>query len=199
MRLDRPRVLPTTADDWDDETKALAERQARHNNGRVLNVMATMARHPELLKRWMPFGNHVLGHSTLPKRARELIILRTGLNARSGYEWAQHVSIARAVGCTDDEILRVIDGPDAPGWTDADRALLRATDELMADDFVTDATWTALIEHWNEQQRIDLVFAVGQYRMTAMALNTFGVQIEDGVERFPSSLYEGGHFLGPPK
>ena len=83
-----------------------------------------------------------------------------------------------------------------PQTTDADRALLRATDELMRDHFVSDATWAALCEHWSEEQRIDLVFAVGQYCMVSMALNTFGVQIEPGVERFPSELFESGAFDG---
>jgi len=97
MPPSEPRVPPTTPADWDDETRALLERIARHNDGKVLNVLSTVARHPELLKHWMPFGNHVLGANTLPKRARELVTLRTGLLAGSAYEWVQHVSIARAV------------------------------------------------------------------------------------------------------
>jgi alkylhydroperoxidase family enzyme len=129
-------------------------------------------------------------------RARELVILRTGLNAGSGYEWAQHVAIARRFGCTDLDIERVAEGPSAMGWPEAERALLAATDELMADDFVSDPTWIALRGHWSEQQCIDLVFTVGQYRLVAMALNTFGVQIEDGVDRFPARLFDDGGFNG---
>ena len=196
MSASEPRVAPTTPADWDDETRELIERTSRHNDGKVLNVMSTMARHPDLLKRWMPFGSYVLGANTLPKRARELVTLRVGLLAGSAYEWAQHVSIARTVGCTDEEIERVVDGLEASGWEPADRALLRATDELMRTDAVTDTTWEALVEHWDERQRIDLVFTIGQYRMVSMALNTFGVQIEDGVERYPPALFEDGRFAG---
>jgi alkylhydroperoxidase family enzyme len=191
MRIDQPRLEPTAPDEWDDETRQLLEKLATYTDGQVLNLLSTVARHPKLLKRWVVFGNHVLGGTTLPVRARELVILRTGLLARSGYEWAQHVAIARREGVSDTDIERVAEGPDAEGWSDAERALLRATDELMADDFVSDDTWKALAEHWSEQQCIDVVFAVGQYRITAMALNTFGVQLEDGVERFPpASLYQ---------
>ena len=88
----------------------------------------------------------------------------------------------------------VAKGPDASGWDEHDRVLLRATDELMADHFISDPTWTALCEHWNELQRIDLIFTVGQYCMISMALNSFGVQIEDDTERFPASLFEGAVF-----
>jgi hypothetical protein len=32
----------------------------------------------------------------------------------------------------------------------------------------------------------DLVFAVGQYTLVSMALNSFGVQLDAGVEGFPA-------------
>ncbi|HWL44923.1 MAG TPA: carboxymuconolactone decarboxylase family protein [Ilumatobacter sp.] len=197
MRLERPRVPPAEPEEWDDDTRRLLTGFAEHNDGVVMNVLSTLAHHPKLLKRWTVFGNHVMGASTLPARERELAILRTGLLARSAYEWAQHVAIARRAGCSDQEIARVVDGPDADGWSDDDRALLRATDELMADQFIGDATWDALAQRWSLQQCLDLVFTVGQYCLVSMALNTLGVQIEAGVERFPAELFEGELFDGP--
>lgn len=194
MRLDQPRVHPASEPDWDDDTAKIVASIAAHNNGKVLNVVATLTRHPKLFKRWLPFGNHILGGSSLPDREREMVILRTGLDARSGYEWAQHVSMARDCGCTDEEIERVAAGPEAPGWSDDDRVLLRATDELMADHFISDPTWSALRERWSEIQCIDFVFTVGQYCMVSMALNTLGVQIEQDTELFPEHLFDGEPF-----
>src|SRR5690606_1863441 len=106
----------------------------------------------------------------------ELVILRVGFLCRAGYEWGQHVVIARQAGVSDAEIERVADGPEAPGWSDADRALLRAVDELRAHAVLTDATWQALAEHFTTQQVLDLIFAVGQYQLVSMALNSLGVQ-----------------------
>jgi 4-carboxymuconolactone decarboxylase len=185
MRLDKPRVAPTTSADWDDDTRRLLEQMASYNDGVVMNVLSTIAHHPQLLRRWTVFGNHVMGASTLPARERELAVLRVGVLTRCDYEWTQHVAIARRCGVTDDEIARVIGGADAAGWSDDDSAVLRATDELVADQFVSDATWSALACRWNVQQCIDLVFAVGQYCLVAMALNTLGVEIEEGAVRFP--------------
>ena len=96
------------------------------------------------MKRWLVFGNHVLGKSTLPARERELVILRIGWLCRSGYEWGQHVAIGKAAGLSDEEIARIPKGADAAGWSAADRALLRATDELHGDAFISDATWAEL-------------------------------------------------------
>ena len=174
-----PRIPPTTEADWDDETRALVEGLGR------LNIFATLARHPKLLKRWLVFGNHVLNKSTLPARERELAILRVGWRCGSDYEFGQHTVIGRREGLTDAEIARAaVESLD--GWSDRDATIVRATDELVADHTVSDATWEALTRDWTTEQVMDLVFAVGQYVLTSMALNTFRVQREDGVPGFPA-------------
>ncbi|MDZ7824842.1 MAG: carboxymuconolactone decarboxylase family protein [Gammaproteobacteria bacterium] len=148
-----------------------------------LAIFRTMANHPDLLKRWLVFANHVLGKSSLPERERELLILRIGWLCRAGYEWGQHVLIGRDCGLSEEEIQRLKQGPDAAGWSAADADLLRAVDELHADAFITDATWARLAERWSTQQLMDLVFTVGQYNLVSMALNSFGVQPDPGLPR----------------
>jgi len=170
MRLSSPRLAPLADEEIDPEIRE------RFGAGPLLNIFRTLAHHPKLLKRWLVFGNHVLARSTLPPRERELVILRVGYLCRAGYEWGQHVVIARQSGVTDAEIECIADGPDAPGWSEADRALLRAVDELHADAFIGDATWQALTAHFTTQQVLDLIFAVGQYQLVSMALNSLGVQ-----------------------
>jgi alkylhydroperoxidase family enzyme len=182
MRPSRPRLGPLPESEWDDEQRDLVRNAER--DGRALNIYRTLVRHPKLLKRWGVFGAHILYKNSLPPRERELLILRTGWLCRCEYEWGQHVLIARACGLTDDEIARVKDGPEAAGWSDADAALLRAADELHADAFVSDATWQALSERYDAPQLLDLVFTAGQYHVVAMALNTLGVQRDEGVPGF---------------
>src|SRR5262245_38631090 len=112
------RVPPLAPSELTEEMKdALG---ARITSGRLLNIYTTLARHPELLKRWLVFASHVLGSSTLAPRDREILILRTGYRCKSEYEWGQHARIGRMVGLTDDELRRIAQGPDAPGWAPAD-------------------------------------------------------------------------------
>jgi hypothetical protein len=87
-------------------------------------------------------------------------------------------------GISNDEIQRIPDGPDA-GWDPFDATLLRAADELHDDSFVSDATWKQLGERYSTEQLMDVVFTVGQYTLVSMALNSFGVQLDPGVEGFP--------------
>ena len=184
MRLSHPRVPPVTDEsDVDPETRELLRTTAA---GPAVNIFRTLARHPKLFKRWLVFANHVLFKSTIPPRDREILILRTGWRCGAEYEWGQHVIIGRAVGLTDEEILRIATGPEAPGWSPFDAALLRAADELVEDHCVGDATWKTLSERYSTEQLMDAVFAVGQYTLVSMALNSFGVQLDPGVDGFPS-------------
>jgi alkylhydroperoxidase family enzyme len=179
MRLSEPRIEPLADDQWTDEAAKVMAPIVEA--GPPLNIFRTLVHHPGLMRRWMVFANHVLGKSTLPARERELVILRIGYLCRAGYEWGQHVGIAREVGLTDDEIRRIQLGPESAEWSDLDRALLRATDELHADSFISDATWSELTGHLSTEQVMDVVFAVGQYNLVSMALNSFGVQPEPGL------------------
>ncbi len=81
--------------------------------------------------------------------------------------------------------MRVAEGPDAAGWDPFDALLLRAADELHDDACLTEATYRAVAERYDEQQMLDLVFTVGQYHLVSMALNTFRVERDDGVTGMP--------------
>ena len=95
------------------------------------------------------------------------------------YEFAQHRRIGLDCGLSEAEIERIKQGPDVPGWSALDAAMLRATDELTENHFVSNATWAAL-EELGDRGRMDLVFTVGQYTQVSMMLNSFGVQLESG-------------------
>jgi 4-carboxymuconolactone decarboxylase len=178
-RPSAPRIPPLTTAEADAEARELLAQAGGPAAG-ATNIFATLVRHPGLFRRWMPFGGKLLA-GKLPARDRELLILRTGWNCRSDYEWAQHVRIARRAGLSDDEIARVQDGPEAPGWSDLDALLLLAADELHADACLSDATWAALAGHYDEKQLIELPMLVGHYHLVAFTLNSLGVQVEDDV------------------
>jgi alkylhydroperoxidase family enzyme len=154
--------------------------------GGTQNIFRTLARHPGLFRKWMPFGGKLL-NGKLPARERELAILRVGWLCQSEYEWGQHVPIGKRAGLTDDEIARIPQGPGASGWTELDATILRATDELHEDSCISDATWERLAQVYDDKQLIELVMSVGHYHLVSMALNTLGVQREEGVVGLPDA------------
>jgi len=185
VRLSEPRIYPQKESEWDEDARKLIEGFKKITKGPVTNIMATLANYSKLYKRWRVFGNHVLFKSSLPPREREILILRIGWLCQAEYEWGQHVIIGKRAGLNDEEIIRIIEGPNADGWDVFDATLVRAVDELYIDSFISDATWQKIAVKYNKHQLIDLVFTVGQYNLVSMALNTLGVQLEDGIDGFP--------------
>jgi 4-carboxymuconolactone decarboxylase len=182
-RLAKPRIRPVEKADLSAEQKAILEPFERR--GRIDNVFATMVNHPDLARDWLTFANYVLRKCTLPRREREILILRIGWLCGAEYEWAQHTRLGKAVGLTEHDFAHIRQGPEAAGATPQDRLLLKAVDELYNDSFICDETWNALAQTYDTQQMMDLVFAVGQYNLVSMALNSFGVQLDPGLEGFP--------------
>lgn len=181
-RLPQPRIEPVQKEAWTPEQKEILEPLER--TGRLYNVFKTMANHPDLANDWMTFATYILRRNSLPVREREILILRIGWLCKAEYEWGQHVRLGKRAGLTDDDIRRISEGPTAAGLADNDRLLLRAADELHDDAMISDATWNALAKTYNTQQMMDLVFTVGQYNLVSMALNSFGVQLDEGLEGF---------------
>ncbi|MGD9720502.1 MAG: carboxymuconolactone decarboxylase family protein [Pirellulales bacterium] len=182
-RLTKPRIAPVVKQAWNDAQREILEPFERTK--RLHNVFTTLANHPQLARDWLTFATYVLRDNLLPVRDREILILRIGCLCHADYELAQHARIGKRVGLTDDDLRRIAAGPAAPGWSEHERLLLVATDELHADAFITDATWNGLAKTYSQEQMMDLVFTVGEYNLVSMALNSFGVQLDEGLEPFP--------------
>ena len=176
-------------DEWDDEAREVLGKMVSAG-GEPLNIFATLARHPKLLKRWMVFAAHVLSKSTLPARDRELAILRTGWLCQSPYEWGQHVAIGLRSGIDEREIAALAVGPDDPIWSPFDGAIVRSADELHSGARIGDATWATLSARYSEEQLLDLVAAIGNYHLVSFFLNTCKVPLDDGVDPSPMAVRE---------
>ena len=181
-----PRIPPQPQEDWAEDLRPMLNAElSGQPRLSELNIFTTLVRHPELFKNWMQFAGFLLLGGRLPFADRELLILRTGYNCRSPYEWGQHARIAVNGGIEREVVDRVAAGPDAPGWDERQATLLRAADELHADARISDATWGDLARHLDEQQLIELPMLVGQYHLVAFTLNSLGVQPEPGLEPLP--------------
>ena len=192
------RIDPLPPAEWPPEMRgalaALRPPNPRHplperrdDRPKGLNVLGMLALHPELTTAFHTFNGHILFATTLSVRQRELIVLRVAAVRGSDYEWAQHAVLAGDAGIDADEVDRVAAGPDAPGWEPLDAALLRAVDELIAEATITDATWATLAAELDTKQLMDVIFTVGAYDVLAMALRSFGIELDADLS---------GHIVG---
>lgn len=191
-----PRIPPRPTEDWTDEVDdafsvlrahapAGADAPAAAQRPKA-NILGIYAWHPDFIRGWMPFSNH-LRNSTLSDRHREIAILRTTWLGYGEYEWAQHVWMSLAGGVlTETEIAALSEGPDAAEWSAADAAVVRAADQMVTGDkLASDEVWAELEAQFTRQQLIDFVFMVGTYDMHCTAFRNLGLELEDGMTGFP--------------
>jgi len=181
-----PRVPPVPEHQRTAEQQSL---EAQFASSGMPNAVATYLNHASLAEHILPYERYASSDSTLPPRHRALLALRTAWLTRSNYLWAHKAAAGRRDGITSDELRRIAQGPDAAGWEAFEATLLRATDELHVDSFISDATWQALSARYNTNQLIDVIDGVGAYTMHAGALNSLGVEIEADVhDRLPTGI-----------
>jgi len=145
----------------------------------IFNLRSTLMRHKDLFLRWSLFANQVFMRSDIPPRQKEIIILRTAWLCQSEYEWEHHrMGSLRAGLFTENVINRIKQGSDAEGWDSFDGTLIRAVDELYAENCISDSTWKVLSERYKTNQILEILFIVGYYNLLALAMNSLGAQVE---------------------
>lgn len=156
---------PVADSDWPEK---IADMREGFAGG--LNVYRTMAHHPALLKAWADLREHIVNETSLGKQRSEVVILRTGVQLKSDYEWSQHVVRARGRGLDDARILSLRGHVDDMHPDDA--ILSQAVDELFADAKLSSGTATQLVDLVGIEGVIDLMATVGFYSTLGFVLNT---------------------------
>ena len=170
MRPSSPRIPVVAPDQFTDEQAALVGDWSKFNFARM------MVNHPELYRVFLPLGDKLMGGSSLPHRDREILILRTVGLCGETYEAAHHTAIGLAVGLTEAQVEAARTG--GAGLSAADQLLVTAAEELMGDHCLSDATWQALSARYSVEQRVELVFLVGNFAMLSMLTNSLGMPCE---------------------
>jgi 4-carboxymuconolactone decarboxylase len=179
-RLTAMRIKPLEPSKWTD-----AHREVIGARG-VDSQQAVCAHNLELCRKFWEFTTQLTSHYTLPLRDKELLILRTAWLSRGDFVWGAHsTGSGKKAGITDEELTRITKGPDAKGWNNFDRALLRAADELHTSRFIKDATWKTLDERYDEGQLVEVLFVVGDYTLLTMFQNSVGLPLRPGVKGLP--------------
>jgi alkylhydroperoxidase family enzyme len=175
------RIESIAQDDFDDGSMAQIRRihaSLGIVTGPVVpDYFGLIVKHPGIFTCQLDIGTMFFKHGRLPKRERELAILRVGWLCQAPYEWGEHVDIGKRYGLTTEEVERVTIGSAAPEWNDHDRAILKGVEELLDTKMISDETWGQLAATWDEAQLIEFPTLVGQYVATAMQQNALRVRL----------------------
>lgn len=152
-----------------------------------LSVFRILLRHPTLAQRLGELLQTLLfSGNALDPRLRELIILRIGWRTGAVYEWTQHWRVARGLDIPEADLLAVRRWQESAALSDADRAVLQATDDTLEAGAISDAAWEACCRHLrSDSERVELVVALGNWTMFSQLLRSLRVPLEDGVAAWP--------------
>ncbi|MBY3468771.1 carboxymuconolactone decarboxylase family protein [Rhizobium laguerreae] len=162
---------PITDENWPAE---IADMRAGFAGD--LNIYRTMAHHPALLRAWAPLRQHIVKGSALGPVRSELVILRAAHRMGSEYEWAHHVSRARALGISDARIRDLRASP-----VGEDGVIARAVDALFDAGRLTPDIELEISAALGKQAVFDLMATVGFYSVLGYILMTFNTPIDEFV------------------
>jgi AhpD family alkylhydroperoxidase len=170
MTATSARVAPGDRGDVGTVTWLIARVSGLVTGTTPPNLFLVLGRHRRLFRGWLRFAGRLMPGGTLPRRDTELVILRVAHRRRCAYELEHHRRLAARAKLTSAEVDRVLEGPAAAGWTERERTLLTAVDELHETGDLTDSTWSAVREHLDERAAIELVLLAAHYEMLATAI-----------------------------
>ncbi len=179
-----PRIAPLGPEALDPASQqAIGEIRAAlgvTDDDSIPEYFRTMLRHPELMRRQVELSTQLF-RGALSVEDRELAILRTAWLCRAPYEWGEHVHVARRLaGFTTEDLERIITGSSAAGWSEHQRAILQAVEELHADAMISDGTWAMLARRLDERQLLELPVLVGAYQGIAYLQNSVRFRLQPG-------------------
>ena len=151
-----------------------------------LSVFRVLLHQPAVAKAVQDLLVALLFRGSLDARLRELLIMRLGWATDAVYEWTQHWRVARQLEIPAEDLLAVRDWKNSDRFDARDRAVLAATDDTLANGCISDATWAECCKELpSVQDRIELVAAIGTWRMISGILKSLEIPLEEGVAPWP--------------
>jgi 4-carboxymuconolactone decarboxylase len=148
--------------------------------GKPVNLYRALGNHPALTAAWTEFANSIRHDSKTPRALRELMILRTAQIARSEYEWAHHLRMARKAGVPEDKIAALSAWRESALFDAKERAALALTEAVMA-CHVTDDVHAEVKKHFSDAEFVELSLTAGFYAMVSRMLDAMRVEIDADV------------------
>jgi alkylhydroperoxidase family enzyme len=155
--------------------------------GKPVNLYRALGNHPALTAAWTEFANAIRHDSRTPRALREIMILRTAQVARSEYEWAHHLRMARKAGVAEEKIAALANWRAAAVFDAKERAALALTEAVLACN-VSDEVHAEVKRHFSDAEYVELCLTAGFYAMVSRMLDAMRVELDDDVREHSPKL-----------
>lgn len=137
----------------------------------------TMAHRPEVLKNFVPLYGAVMGPGSVDRRVKELVYLACSYANECPYcTWA-HVAGGKKAGITEDE-LQALQTEQDHVFSGPERAAIGYARELTQNAAADDSR-DALVEHFNDEQVVEITLVAAMANFTNRFNNGLGVVPEE--------------------
>jgi len=157
----------------EDSRKYLAARRSPQGN-----VFRMIANAGKATAGYLGFGALLRQNLAIDLLLYEYVIVRVANLSRAGYVIRQHEAFLRRQKVSEDIILALRVRPDAPVFSDAERAALRLVDEIVLNVRAAETIFAAAAKHFNPEQLMHIMLTIGQYMMTCRIVETFDVELQ---------------------
>lgn len=144
---------------------------------RANHFFRTMANRPEALKNFVPLYGAIVGPGSVERRIKELVYLTCSYANECAYCTAAHGASGKKAGITPEE-MQAIQTEQDHGFSEPERAVIQYARELTrtADG---DETRAALLEHFNDEQVVEIALVAAMANFTNRFNNGLGIKPEE--------------------
>lgn len=166
------------------EQRGYYERIAE-SRGDIVGPFGVLLNSPVVADRIGHLGAYIRFESTLSGTDRELTILTTAREWDCAFEWAAHEPLARDAGVSDEAIDAVATRAPAENATEMESLIIRYVRELLRDRGISETTFRAATDRFDDQGITELTATIGYYGMLACVLNAFEVRPGEDEHELP--------------
>jgi alkylhydroperoxidase family enzyme len=159
------------------------DRMLRERGNPPLHIFAALANIPNLLDPLLTFTREMREGAAIEARLRELAIMTVALATGADYEADHHWNSALAAGLRRDQLEQLAAAETSAAFAEDERAIVRYAREATLSLEVSDATWSALRDHFSLRETMDVVMAVAWYNAVARVLLPLEIDLEDWYRR----------------
>jgi uncharacterized peroxidase-related enzyme len=158
-----PRISRLKREEVSGASLAIYDRVLRER-GNVPNMFRTMAHRPEIFETIIAHMEAVLNTGTLPKRLKELVIVRTSQVNRTPYCLASHTAICKRLGWSDIQLEALGDADRSGEFSEAEKVAIDLAEAMTLDAHnYSDAEFARLRSFYSEGEVVELMAAIGLF------------------------------------
>lgn len=181
------RIAPL-APPWSDEDAASIGSWGHPDRTyEPLLLVRCLQRHPAMASRLRKMGEALYVEAKLPARVRTIAILRICGLLKCAYEWGGQAAFWGPIAGVSDAECDALAVGGARDWSTSERTLIDAVDELEHTGTWSDQTWNALGDSLDDEQRMELLIALGWYRTICTLCNGLALPVEGWMRPWPDS------------